>query len=130
MPPADTHQRSVSWFTLIGAIAALVHYTAAVGLESVGIPAAWANPSGFLLAFPVSYFGHRHLSFPGRTNSHRQSMPRFFVVAVGGFAANHLLLLMGLQVFSLPFWLLLGIIMLIVAIGTYLLSRYWAFTAR
>lgn len=122
--------RSVSWFTLIGALAALVHYVIAVSLESgFNVAPAWANPCGFLLAFPVSYIGHRKLSFAHQKSSHQQALPRFLLVACGGFFANQLLLLTLLRLFALPFWLTLGFVMIVVAVTTYLLSRHWAFNS-
>jgi len=30
----------------------------------------------------------------------------------------------------LPFWLLLGMVMVVVALSTYLLSHYWAFKSK
>lgn len=128
--PVDAHVRSASRFTLIGALAALTHYVAAVGLEQLGLAAAWANPVGFLCAFPVSYYGHRRWSFEQPACAHRQTLPRFLLVASGGFCANQLLVLLGLRWLTLPFWLLLGLVMGVVAAATYLLSRYWAFAAR
>ena len=60
--PKLTH--SISWFTVIGACAALVHYVAAVVMTCLGgISPEYANFTAFLIAFPVSYFGNRHLSF-------------------------------------------------------------------
>lgn len=128
MADAAGHGRSVSWFTLIGALAAAVHYVVAVTLESgFSIVPAWANPAGFLLAFPVSYFGHSRLSFKGHAASHRQALPRFFAIALSSFLGNQLLLLTLLEFMRWPFWLTLAIVMVIVAFVTYLLSRYWAF---
>ncbi len=122
---------SASWFTLIGAIAALVHYIVAVAAET-GLHAApaWANIYGFICAFPVSYFGHRTFSFPGVNHQHQQALPKFLLVAVSGFFANQSLLLLSLNYTPLPFWLALGLVMVIVAVSTYLLSRHWAFKSK
>jgi len=122
------HSRSISWFTFIGALAAAVHYAVAVGLEgSTALAPGWANVSGFLMAFPVSYVGHRTLSFAGHNAPHQQALPRFLVVACGGFFANQVLLLSLLRWLGQPFWLTLGVVMVMVAFTSYILSRYWAF---
>lgn len=122
------HVRAVSWFTIVGAVAALVHYLSAVTLESLlGFSPGWANFLAFLLAFPISYIGHRYLSFAGNHASHQHTLPRFLLVACSGFAANQLLLLSLLTFTPLPFWLALGLVMVIVALATYLSSRHWAF---
>ena len=119
---------SVSWFALVGAAAALVHYVTAVSLEGTHVfSPSYANIAGFLLAFPVSYLGHRNLSFNTSTQAHRQSLPRFFMIALCGFCANQALTLAGLHLTPLPFWFVLGSVMVIVAVSTYILSRYWAF---
>jgi len=125
------HKTSISWFAVIGAIAALVHYVVAVSLEGLHwLSAPHANILGFLSAFPVSYFGHRHLSFAHHSSTHQQALPRFFAVALLGFLANQSLVLSGLLFTSLPFWLILGIVMVIVAVSTYLLSHFWAFKGQ
>lgn len=124
----QTHTQSISWFTVIGIIAAAVHYVIAVGLEwSHLLPPTQANIISFLTAFPVSYFGHRKLSFSSQSATHRQAFPRFLAVAVAGFIANQSLVIGALRFTQLPFWLVLGFVMVIIAISTYLLSRYWAF---
>jgi putative flippase GtrA len=124
-------QHSISWFAVIGAFAALVHYIVAVAVEftHIGSPAI-ANITGFLLAFPVSYFGHTKYSFSGHTATHQQALPKFFGVAVTGFLINQVMLLNTLYFTSLPFWFVLGVVMVLVAISTYILSRFWAFKGK
>jgi len=124
-------KRSVSWFTVVGAAAALTHYCIAVGLEAgTELAPAWANLAGFLFGFPVSYFGHKTFSFAQHNTSHSQALPRFFMVAAGGFIANQVMVLAALHITFLPFWLVLGIVMMIVAISSYVLGRRWAFKSR
>lgn len=123
-----TLKRSISWFLVVGAIAALVHYFIAVTLEGVYfVRPAWSNIIGFCAAFPVSYLGHRRLTFSSQNSSHHQALPRFLAVAIVGFLANQTLLLLGLHFTALPFWCVLALVMIVVAIGTYLLSKHWAF---
>lgn len=115
-------------FVMVGALAAGVHYGVALLLNgALGVAPAWANPLAFAAAFPVSYVGHRFFSFPGASRPHRQAVPRFLSVALASFAANQSLLLLLLQQLAWPFWFALGVTLLSVALGTYLLSRHWAF---
>ena len=124
----NQHQKSATWFTVVGACAAVTHYLVAVGLTHIiNQHPAWCNLLGFMFAFPVSYIGHRKFSFPNQNASNRQALPRFLSVALTGFIANQGLVVLGLRYTSLPFWILLGIVMVVVALSTYLLSRYWAF---
>lgn len=124
----NPHKQSISWFTVIGAAAAAVHYVVAVSLEWTQLlPPSQANVAGFLMAFPVSYFGHRAFSFSKQTATHSHAFPRFLAIAVVGFVANQLLLIAALRYTWLPFWFALGLVMVIIAASTYLLSRHWAF---
>lgn len=119
---------SISWFTVIGALAAAVHYAVAVGLNTcLHLPEAWVNIVGFLCAFPVSYLGHRNLTFKIKAGASNNSLPKFFLVACMGFISNQCLVLMFLRFTTIPFWLILAIVMVVVAIGTYVSSRFWAF---
>jgi putative flippase GtrA len=128
MAEAAGHGRSLSWFTVIGAIAAAVHYIVAVTLESgFSVAPAWANSIGFVLAFPVSYLGHSKLSFARHTASHQTALPRFLAIALTSFLGNQALLLSLLAWLAWPFWITLALVMVIVACLTYVLSRYWAF---
>lgn len=128
---SNIHTQSVSWFTIIGALAALTHYIVAVSFEqSEMLTASHANIVGFVAAFPVSYFGHRKFSFAGHDASHSHALPRFLSVAILGFLANQTLVLNTLQYTKLPFWFVLGIVMVLVAVSTYLLSKFWAFKGK
>ncbi len=125
---SNIHTQSVSWFTIVGALAALTHFIVAVGFEySALLTPSHANIAGFIAAFPLSYIGHRKFSFAKHTAKHSEALPRFLSVAVLGFLANQTLVLNGLQYTKLPFWLVLGLVMVIIAISTYLLSHHWAF---
>ena len=119
---------SSKWFILIGLISTLVHYIVAVGFEFFNIlSAVHSNIVGFTFAFPLSYFGHRIYTFSNQKSGHKTSLPRFIVVSVTGFVTNQSMVIMFNKYTILPFWLSLGLVMLIIAICTYLLSRYWAF---
>lgn len=121
--------RSIQWFIVVGAMAALTHFIAAVSLETLDMMhAKFANVVGFMVAFPVSYLGHYFFSFAKQIRpSHKKALPRFFLIALTGFIGNESLILLGLQYTQLPFWLLLALVMIIMAVSTYLLSKYWAF---
>ena len=118
---------SVLGFVSVGALAAAVHYVAALLAHAYGLQPAGANWIGFLCAFPVSYLGHRHWSFRGTQASHVAAFFKFLAVALLGFLGNQVLLWLALTYTLLPFWLALGIVMVIVAVSTWLLSRFWAF---
>ncbi|WP_374341113.1 GtrA family protein [Methyloversatilis sp.] len=119
---------SVRLFLLVGGCAAATHYGVTLAMDGVtGIEPAWSNLIGFLCAFPVSYFGHRTLSFAGTQAPHRRALPRLMAVSGTAFAGNQIMLAALLEYTPLPLWLALGIVLFFVALGTWLLGRYWAF---
>ena len=126
MPRADC--QSVGWFLTVGACAGCVHYVVTLGLHTfVALSAGSANVAGFLAAFPVSYLGHRCLSFTATAVPHRHALPRLFLVSSVAFVANQTLLLTILSMTALPLWIALAIVLFVVAFSTYLLSRRWVF---
>lgn len=118
---------SVLGFVSVGAVAAATHYVVALLAHALGWQPANANWLGFLAAFPVSYIGHRWWSFRGTRSRHRQAFPKFLAVALLGFFGNQLLLWLALAYTPLPFWFALGLVMVVIAASTWLLSRFWAF---
>ncbi|MDR0457888.1 MAG: GtrA family protein [Burkholderiaceae bacterium] len=118
--------RSALWFLVIGCAAALTHFAVFTFARRV-IPPDVANPVGFIVAFWVSFFGHRHLSFTDAGTTVGQSLWRFAVTSVAGFAGNELFFeafYRGLH--WLPSWAWFAAAVL-AAGQTFVLSRFWAF---
>lgn len=124
-----SHQ--LSSFVLVGASAAMVHWLVVVLLVS---GAAWtpltANVIGWLVAFGVSYSGHYLLTFRAFQSGVRSSLPRFFFLSAMGFTVNEASYAVLLKQTNLPYELLLGMILIGVAVLTFIFSRFWAFAAR
>ena len=114
-------------FGVIGGLAAVTHYCIAIYLTDHQVAAAWANLVAFIIAFWVSYFGHRYFSFDASDVSHQQTLPRFILVAVIGFILNESLLLLMLHFTKISIALGLPFIIVITAIFTFILSRQFAF---
>lgn len=124
--------QSLVIFGAVGVAAAVVHLSVVWALVSQwSVPALLANPVGFFVAFWVSFFGHRHGSFKAdEPHSIRRALPRFALVAVIGFIANELLYAALLAWTPLPYTVALFIVIAIVAVATYLSSRFWAFSVQ
>ena len=124
-----SHQ--ISSFVLVGASAALVHWLVVVLLVS---GASWqpltANVIGWLVAFNVSYTGHYFLTFRALQTGLKASLPRFFVLSAMGFLINETAYAILLSKTSMPYEALLGMILIGVAVLTFVFSRLWAFAAR
>lgn len=124
----QAEQHSIVWFLGVGGLAGLIHYVTTLGLNSyASIPPGPANIAGFLCAFPVSYYGHRSLSFAATGVPHRRALPRLFAVSCLAFVANQTLLLSILSFTQLPLYVALAVVLLVVSVSTFLLSRGWVF---
>lgn len=118
--------RTGFWFLLVGASAALTHM-AVFALVAPHLLPELANAAGFCVAFVVSFAGHRFLSFQDADTSLWQSLKRFGVTALAGFAANELVFVLLLRVFDMPNLLALFIALVLASAQTFVLSRFWAF---
>ena len=116
------------WFVLVGASAALTHM-AVFTVVLLLVPTLWpeiANVAGFLVAFLVSFVGHRRLSFQDAGTSVLQSFLRFAATAVAGFATNESVFILLFRLLGLPTWVALISGIVVSAVQTFVLSRFWA----
>lgn len=118
-------------FVLVGSCAAATHLAAvALLVRLTGMAPLAANVWAFLLAFVVSYNGHARLTFSRAHARGGAVAARFFAVACLSFAANELLYAAALRWLGGHFlWSLAGVLALVAA-GTFLLGKFWAFKAR
>ncbi|MEO7854106.1 MAG: GtrA family protein [Rubrivivax sp.] len=123
--------RRIGWFVTVGCGAAAVHWGVVVWLVS---HATWrpllANGVGWLVAFCVSFAGHHLLTFRGHGARPGWAAARFFMVSTGGFAVNQAAYALLLGWTHQRYDLLLAVVLLAVAAGTYLLGRHWVFLRR
>jgi putative flippase GtrA len=119
-------------FGAVGLLAAAVHYWVVIGLvELTPLSPLQANFGGFATAFWCSYFGHRHWTFADhRADRAASSFFRFLTTALLGFFVNQAFFYLLLQHTGLPYFISLAIVVTLVAVLTYFLSRLWAFRAH
>jgi putative flippase GtrA len=118
--------RTGFWFVVVGASAAFTHLAVFALVE----PYLWpevANAAGFAVAFVVSFAGHRWLSFQDADTSFWQSLRRFALTALAGFAANEVFFVVLLRGLGLPSFLALFVALVLASAQTFVLSRLWAF---
>lgn len=120
--------RRIASFILVGATAAAVHFAVVVALvETTGAHPLLANVGGWLVAFLVSFAGQHRLTFGDRRAPVLQAAPRFFAISAAGFAANEAAYAATLRLSGLRYDVALAVVLVAVAVMTYLLSSRWAF---
>ncbi len=123
--------RELFWFGVVGVSAMAVHLASvALLLVPMGLPPLQANVVGFLLAFQVSHAGHRRLTFRRDDVPPSRSRGRFFLVAVASFLVNEALYAVLLRYTALDYRVALAIVLVAVAVLTYVAARHWAFARR
>lgn len=118
-------------FVLVGGTAAATHL-AVVGLlvALLGMPPLAANVLAFLVAFVVSYNGHALFTFSAARARGWPVVARFFAVACLSFVANELLYYIALNWLHWHYFWSLAAVLVLVAIGTFVMSKFWAFKAH
>ena len=118
-------------FVLVGGSAAATHLAVVGLLVAVwGLAPLGANVLGFLVAFIVSYNGHAWLTFAAAQARGWGTVARFFAVACLSFVVNELLYAAALHWLDWHYFWSLAAVLVLVAIGTFVLSKFWAFKAR
>lgn len=110
-------------FVGVGGFATLVHLCVAVFLSSTtAINPFLINVLAFSFAFPVSFLGHKHLTF-----KKDGSVFKFLILALAGFGLNNLILTSLYLNSSLNPTLMLTLSTLLTPILTYLGAKMWVF---
>ena len=121
-------QRRIAWFIAVGSSAAAVHFAVVVALvRHAGLHPLQANIAGWLVALGVSYVGHLRLSFADQRAPAGRAALRFLAVSATGFGCNEAVYALLLGWGGLGYALALAVTLVAIAVGTYLLSRHWAF---
>ena len=123
-----TSWRRLVRFVAVGCAAAAVHFAVVVLLvENHVAPPLAANVIGWLVAFVVSFLGQHRLTFGDRSAPIARAAPRFFAISAAGFAINEAAYAVLLRVTAVRYDVALGIVLVGVALMTYVLSSRWAF---
>lgn len=118
----------VSLFVLVGGGAAAVHFLSVIlFVELFATPALIANIFAFLIAFCFSFSGQRFLTFSSSNQTFFYSLKRYFLVSVCSFIFNELFFYIAVYLFNIQYYIALPIIVLLVAVGTFVVSKRWAF---
>lgn len=124
------HILQLTRFATTGAAAALTHYSVAMLLFQKHVALQYANLLAFLVAYWVSYFGHRIFTFKAQHLDHRQTLPKFTLVAGLGFLFNESFLLLSNLYFNVPVSTLVCIAIVLTSVVTFLLNRFLHFNIK
>ncbi|MFT0532986.1 GtrA family protein [Castellaniella hirudinis] len=118
----------IGWFVIVGCAAAATHWAVAVACVAwAGMAPLVANVAGWLVAFGVSFAGHYRLTFRHQHAPLRRAAGRFFLVSALGFAINETAYATLLRLTSIPYDILLALVLIGIAGMTFILGRCWAF---
>jgi putative flippase GtrA len=123
--------KTVSWFIAVGCVAAATHWLVAVlCVEHFEMSPLISNFVAWLVALTVSFSGHYRLTFSHQVGAAWPAARRFFVVSISGFSINQSAYAYLLKNTDLSYKVLLFIVLLTVAVLTYVVSRSWAFYSK
>lgn len=118
----------IARFIAVGCTAAAVHFGTVVALvQWAAVAPLLANVAGWLLAFVVSFSGQHLLTFGDRRAPLAQALPRFFLLSAAGFVVNEAAYAAVLHGTGLRYDVALAIVLVGVAVLTYVASSRWAF---
>ncbi|CAM2927917.1 GtrA family protein [Legionella worsleiensis] len=115
------------YYTGIGASSAGVHIMSVLYLVArLDLKPLMANVIAFFIAFNFSFFGHKYLTFSKLQDQKQLSLPHFFLVAASAGVLNELLYFLLLQFTVLNYMIALVLVLGLVSVYSYILSRFWA----
>lgn len=123
-------KKQITNFIIVGILASITNFIIVWILVELGIfKPLIANFFAFLIAFNVSYFGHRFLTFSTTTQSHKKAASQFFINVMIGLAMNETIYYILLHLLHIQYLLALFITMGIVAVYTFVVSKFLIFKA-
>lgn len=115
--------RRLTYFLIIGACAALTHLSVVAYLDMHPL---LANLIAFVIAFNISFLGHKYLTFSSLQDEKQLRLPQFFMVATSALVLNELLYLILLRYTQLHYLVALFLVLAMVSVYTFIVSRFWA----
>lgn len=121
-------RKQIFRFGVVGTNAAIVHLAALMALvEFVRLTPLLANVFAFLIAYQVSFWGHRRWTFSSQSVT-RHAWIKFFVVAGLSFVLNESLFAIFLHLCHLYYFVAIILTLIIVPPLTFIASKLWAFS--
>lgn len=123
-------KKQIFYFLIIGVLASITNFIIVLALVEFGsLKPLVANFFAFLIAFNVSYFGHRFLTFSTTEESHKKAATQFFINVMIGLALNEAIYYVLLHILHIQYLIALFITMGVVAVYTFVVSKFLIFKA-
>ena len=114
-------------FTAVGAVGTAAHYSALIALVQImHLNPVRASGVGFVIGAFVNYALNYRLTFRSK-KLHRESMPKFFIVASLGLVLNTLLMALLVEALKLYYIVSQIVATASVLIWNFLANRSWTF---
>ena len=127
--PTSLPKRELATYAVVGAGNTIVTASSYSALVAAGAPYVEASALGFILGALTSYLANRTWTFARTQTPHRTAAPRYMAVVILGLLSDLAAitaLVDGLGTPKVPAQLL---VIPLVAVQGFLLSRHWAFRA-
>lgn len=116
-----------SWvrFGIVGVASTATYAVLALLLAHVGVPVLAGNALAYVIAFGVSYTGHRIWTFQSSAR-HGAALPKFMATQALGLGLNTLIIA-TLMYAGLSYAFAMPVAILAVPIVVFLISKFWVF---
>lgn len=112
-------------FGIVGVLAMLMHLAIVSVLVPLQVAPLLANVAAFIIAFQISYYGHRSWTFRARHEG--AAYWRLLLVSGISFLLNEILYALLLKMSGLDYRASLAIVLVTVSAFTFIASRLWVF---
>lgn len=113
-------------FAMVGAIGTAAHYATLIATVSQGLDPVSASALGCTVGAVVNYVSNYHVTFRSRL-AHRQSAPRFVLIAAASLLLNTLLVAVAVGQLGVHYLVAQVFATAAVLCCNFVLSRIWAF---
>jgi len=120
----------VARFVFVGGIATAVHVVVAIfAIQKLKTSSLSANFLGYSVSVSVSYFLNSVWTF--RVVSPRGGQfPKYVLISIVGLLINQAITYLVTEIFHYSYYLAILLVISVVPIITYTLSKHWAFTGK
>lgn len=121
-------EQFIKW-SIVGTIGAVIDFSLLFLLHQVmGINVYFSNTISFTAAVINNYLLNRYWTFRGMKHKEAsKQLPQFYLVSVGGYVLNQLLLAFFIEIVFLTWYWAKALATIVVLIWNFVVNRIWTF---